>query len=81
MSATLPHLRQDNLPPALPREFRAAWIATVDNIDWPTKRTLTPAEQQAEMIKILDRAVELKLNAVVFQVRPSADAFYDSALR
>lgn len=64
----------------LPREFRGAWIATVDNIDWPSRRDLTTDQQQAEMTAILDRAAALRLNAVVFQVRPTADALYKSSL-
>ncbi|MDN3919457.1 glycoside hydrolase family 10 protein [Roseateles violae] len=68
------------LAPAAPREFRAAWVATVANIDWPSKKGLSTAEQQAEMHAMLDRAVELKLNAIIFQVRTSADALYDSKL-
>lgn len=66
-------------PPA-PREFRGAWIATVANIDWPSRRGLTREEQQAELRALLDRAVELKLNAVIVQIRTSADALYESAL-
>ncbi|HEX9928456.1 MAG TPA: family 10 glycosylhydrolase [Pyrinomonadaceae bacterium] len=62
------------------REFRAAWIATVDNIDFPSSKNLTVEQQKAEIIRILDFAKELKLNAVVFQVRPHADAFYPSKL-
>jgi uncharacterized lipoprotein YddW (UPF0748 family) len=64
--------------PPLTREFRAAWIATVGNIDWPSARGLSTAAQQAELIALLDRAAELRLNAVIFQVRPSADALYES---
>lgn len=64
----------------MPREFRAAWVATVDNIDWPSKRGLPMERQQAELIRIFDRAVTLKLNAIVLQVRPAADAFYRSKL-
>src|SRR4051794_18250577 len=66
-------------PPAL-REFRAAWVATVNNIDWPSKQGLTTQQQQAEVIAILDRAAALKMNAIVFQVRDAADALYDSKL-
>jgi len=62
----------------LPREFRGAWIATVDNIDWPTRRDLTTEQQRAELTGILNRAAELRLNALVFQVRPTADALYAS---
>ncbi len=70
---------EPELPP-LPREFRAAWVATVDNIDWPSKRTLTSDQQRAELIAIFDKAVNLNLNAIVLQVRPSADALYPSKI-
>jgi uncharacterized lipoprotein YddW (UPF0748 family) len=66
--------------PKVEREFRAAWIATVDNIDFPTKRTLTGDEQNAELISALDLAKRLRLNAIIFQVRPAADAVYASKL-
>ncbi|MEY4387345.1 MAG: hypothetical protein RLY20_2628 [Verrucomicrobiota bacterium] len=62
------------------REFRAAWIPTVGNSCWPSKPGLSTADQKAELLALLDRAVELKLNAVVFQVRPAADALYKSDL-
>ena len=62
------------------REFRAAWVATVANIDWPSKKTLTTKEQQAELVAIMDRAVQLHLNAIVFQVRPACDAVYSSRI-
>lgn len=67
-------------PPAAPREFRAAWVATVANIDWPSKPGLSTAQQQTEIRAILDTAARLKLNAIVLQVRPAADAIYPSAL-
>ncbi|HYW51178.1 MAG TPA: family 10 glycosylhydrolase [Gemmatimonadaceae bacterium] len=67
-------------PPAVQREFRAAWVATVDNIDWPSRKDLTTAQQQQELIAILDRARDLRMNALVFQVRPAADAIYPSTL-
>ena len=66
--------------PAPAREFRAAWIATVGNSCWPSKPGLTTAEQKAELLAILDRAQSLKLNAVIFQVRPACDALYESSL-
>jgi uncharacterized lipoprotein YddW (UPF0748 family) len=67
-------------PPAPLREFRAAWIATVVNIDWPSRKGLSTADQKAELLAILDRAVHLKLNAVIFQVRPACDALYPSEI-
>lgn len=66
--------------PAVAREFRGVWVATVDNIDWPSKRTLPVEQQKAELIAILDRAAQMNLNAIVFQVRPSCDSLYDSPL-
>ncbi len=67
----------DTAPPVL-REFRGVWVATVANIDWPSKPGLPVATQQQELLAILDRAAELHLNAVIFQVRPAADALYKS---
>ena len=64
----------------IPREFRAAWVATVANIDWPSKPGLNAAEQQAEALALLDSAVLLNLNAIVLQVRPQCDALYESNL-
>jgi len=69
-----------SMPPPSPREFRAAWVSTVANIDWPTRPNLNGAQQRAEAIAILERAKSLNLNAVVLQVRPSADAIYPSKL-
>jgi len=67
-------------PPQLAREFRAAWIATIYNLDWPSFPGLSPAAQQAELRGILDKLVALKMNAVVFQVRAQCDATYASTL-
>lgn len=67
-------------PPAVEREFRAAWIATVDNVDFPTKKTLSIEDQKKELIRDLDIARELKMNAVIFQVRPMCDALYRSSI-
>ncbi|WP_432798108.1 glycoside hydrolase family 10 protein [Poriferisphaera sp. WC338] len=66
--------------PDVPTEFRAAWVATVSNIDWPSKPGLSTKQQQKELIDILDRCAEMNLNAVIFQVRTTADAFYQSDL-
>jgi uncharacterized lipoprotein YddW (UPF0748 family) len=49
-------------------EFRAVWIATVNNIDWPSSNTAAPAQQQQELIEILDTIQRLNMNAVIFQV-------------
>jgi len=62
------------------REFRGAWIATVHNVDWPSRDGLPADLQKAEFRAILDRAVDLKLNAIVLQVRSQCDALYPSKL-
>lgn len=71
---------QGGQPPEVRREFRAAWVATVANIDWPSKPGLTKEEQIAELEKLMDVAVDLRLNALIFQVRPACDALYESEL-
>jgi uncharacterized lipoprotein YddW (UPF0748 family) len=63
-----------------PREWRAAWVATVANIDWPSKPGLTAAAQQAEIRALCDTAVSIGLNALILQVRTATDALYDSRL-
>lgn len=65
-------------PPAIQREFRGAWIATVGNINWPSKPGLPVTQQKAELLAMLDRAVELRLNAIIFQARPAAEVLYES---
>ncbi|MEU7226864.1 glycoside hydrolase family 10 protein [Streptomyces chrestomyceticus] len=59
-------------------EFRGMWLATVANRDWPSKAGLPAASQQAELRAYLDAAVARRLNTVVFQVRPTADALWPS---
>jgi uncharacterized lipoprotein YddW (UPF0748 family) len=59
-------------------EFRAAWVATVDNIDWPTRGNYDTEKQKAEFIALLDMHKRNGLNALVVQIRPAADAFYPS---
>ena len=69
----------ETVPPA-PQEFRAAWISTVHNIDWPSRSGLSGAAQRSELLNILNTCAQLKLNAVFLQVRPNADALYRSFL-
>ena len=71
--------RNEDTPPALRREFRALWVAHVDNIDWPSAPGLTTWRQQHEMRKILDAAVACRLNTIILQVRPTGDAIYPSS--
>lgn len=66
--------------PSFPREMRGMWVATVWNIDWPTRNNLTTTQQRNEAIALLDLAKSMNLNLVVLQVRTQCDAFYPSAL-
>ena len=66
--------------PSIAREFRGMWIATVANIDWPSRAGLSTTQQQNELTAILDMAQLAGLNAVILQVRASGDALYQSAL-
>ncbi len=63
------------------REMRAAWISTVANIDWPSREAKgNAALQKAELAAMLDSVQALNMNAVIFQIRPTADALYYSDL-
>lgn len=64
--------------PAAGSDFRGVWIATVFHRDWPSRTGLAAEAQRAELLAHLDTAVERRLNAVVLQVRPSADALWPS---
>jgi uncharacterized lipoprotein YddW (UPF0748 family) len=59
-------------------EFRAVWVASVENIDWPSRKGLSVNAQQSEFVHLLDMHQRNGMNAVVVQVRPAADAFYPS---
>ncbi|WP_189309704.1 glycoside hydrolase family 10 protein [Streptomyces brasiliensis] len=59
-------------------EMRGVWLATVNNRDWPSRTGLTAAQQRTELTAHLDRAVRDRLNTVLFQVRPTADALWPS---
>ena len=73
--------RAENDSPPMPKqEFRGAWVATVHNINWPSRPGATAVTQKRELISILDNAVQNRLNAIIFQVRPACDALYESIL-
>lgn len=59
-------------------EFRAAWVASVVNIDWPSKKGLSTQEQKDEFIRLADMHRNNGMNALVVQIRPAGDAFYPS---
>lgn len=64
--------------PRLPREFRGVWVASVDNIDWPSTPRLSGDDQRAEIRRIVAECSRLGLNAILLQIRPTSDALYAS---
>ncbi|AOR37479.1 hypothetical protein BFF78_33595 [Streptomyces fodineus] len=64
--------------PRATAEMRGVWLATVSNRDWPSRPGLTAAAQREELIAHLDKAARDRLNTVIFQVRPTADALWPS---
>lgn len=64
--------------PAPERELRGVWMATVLNIDYPSRPTPQSATLQVEMRAQLRKLKRLGFNAVFLQVRPAADALYKS---
>lgn len=58
------------------REFRGIWVATVSNIDWPSRPGLSADRQKQEFIALLEQHKANGMNAIMLQVRPSGDAFY-----
>ncbi|MFE6837513.1 glycoside hydrolase family 10 protein [Streptomyces sp. NPDC057705] len=61
-------------------DFRGMWIASVSNVDWPSRSGLSAGRQRTELLRLLDTAVARRLNAVILQVRPAADALWPSKL-
>jgi uncharacterized lipoprotein YddW (UPF0748 family) len=66
-----------SIPPK--REFRAAWVATVTNLDWPSSTNLTAAQQKQELINLFDELKRDGINTIIFQVRSECDAMYSSS--
>ena len=64
------------VPPSPAREFRAAWVTPVWGGEWPARPGLSPEVQRAGLIRLLDGAKSLGLNAVILHIRPAADALY-----
>ena len=61
------------------QEMRAVWISTVYNLDYPSTKN-DPAAQKNEFLTKLDKLKEMGINTVIVQVRPKADALYQSSI-
>ncbi|MEC4805899.1 MAG: family 10 glycosylhydrolase [Jaaginema sp. PMC 1079.18] len=83
-SIASPYIVPPPLPPTVKvshqREFRGVWVSSVWNLNWPSRRDLTQAQQQQEWIALCDRVADLNLNAIVLQIRAEGDALYPSGL-
>jgi uncharacterized lipoprotein YddW (UPF0748 family) len=73
---TLTSFAQSNPPK---RELRAAWVATVTNLDWPSSPTISTEQKKQEAIALLDGLKSAGVNTIIFQIRTECDAFYSSA--
>ncbi|MFI1164095.1 glycoside hydrolase family 10 protein [Streptomyces sp. NPDC020801] len=73
-----PRTTGDGLRRRAVTEMRGMWLATVDNRDWPSRTGLSVARQRGELTALLDAAVRCRLNTVILQVRPTADALWPS---
>lgn len=59
-------------------ELRAVWVATVSNIDFPSRPTISSDVQKEEFIRLADMHKNNGMNALVVQIRPATDALYPS---
>lgn len=66
-----------SVPPKI--EMRAAWIATVANLDWPNSPTNSTEQQKQQLINLLDQLKSAGVNTIIFQIRTECDALYSSA--
>ncbi|MEZ5039374.1 MAG: family 10 glycosylhydrolase [Saprospiraceae bacterium] len=73
-----PSFAQEWAPVTPKREFRAVWVATVANIDFPRKAQPRKVPQVEDFKNLLDEYKRIGFNAVIVQIRPVADAFYPS---
>lgn len=69
---------KEKAKPKQQKEFRGVWVASVGNIDWPSKKGLSVEQQKREYLDILDNVERWNMNAVVVQVKPTGDSFYPS---
>lgn len=60
------------------KEVRGVWVSNVANIDTP--RGLPMDEYKAHLVKIVETVASYNMNTIIFQVRPTNDAYYPSKL-
>ena len=74
------YLSHEKNPDSEKYEFRAAWLPSVRNLDYPERPGMTSIELKESFRKILDVYELYNLNTVIMQVRPAGDALYISNL-
>ncbi len=62
------------------KDFRGVWVSTVYGLDYPSSPTVSSADLKSQADEILDNCQEMGMTAVILQVRPSADALYESSI-
>src|SRR5689334_24837399 len=67
-------------PPIITREFRGAWLSPAADGDWPSRSGLSADQQEKELVRLIDHAKTIGLNAIIFHVRLSGDALYPTLL-
>ena len=87
VSGSEPQYRVGNYSPQVGRtpkyEYRAVWLTTIENLDWPHTKVKTPADvevQKKEMLVLLDSLQAMHINTVLLQVRVRGDVIYPSAI-
>ena len=73
--------------PIVKRHLRGAWVSTTLNLDWPSTEVINIENDNErmrrtkdELVNILDKAVDMNMNAIFLQVSPEGDAFYKSEI-
>ncbi|MBK7871875.1 MAG: family 10 glycosylhydrolase [Saprospiraceae bacterium] len=62
------------------REFRAVWVASVANIDYPRQPSPNSIALQEQFKTLLEQYKQVGLNAIIVQIRPTGDALYPTEL-
>ena len=81
LSLSLPLFAQHIVPQKY--EYRAVWLTTIENLDWPKTLVKSPSDiekQKNELIVLLDSLKELNVNTVLLQTRVRGDLIYPSRI-
>ncbi len=80
VAVNLFYFSNENTAHADDTEMRGVWVATVANLDYPSQGTTDAWQLRSELDTVLDNCADMGFNTIFFQVRPSGDALYNSAV-